>query len=300
MASSRPWQELRPISTRGQYWQMIPSEDVKTLKDFERELAAIEESASGLGHRVAAAHAARSLLGFQAEWHIRGIVYHLRRLSEKYAGFAGEVSARASTGARVIVMYSPTFQEMLFEFYALVNLCRIALDNLRIYLNPLFTRTSDQLPKSIRDVLNGSTNCPIYTTLRGEVLLYYLLDLRNCLVHYRSFATSDNACVLEEGADTAKLVEDDDTYFKAMARGEFRRVAEDRICVNVFLPDRIFESDNDTTKRLALFTYREKWNLLSMGRSIAQLATGALGTTLHCLEEIKDPVFEFSSKKPRT
>jgi hypothetical protein len=43
-------------------------------------------------------------------------------------------------------MYASSYQQMLFEFYTLVSLCRIALDNLRLYLRPLFIRTSDELP----------------------------------------------------------------------------------------------------------------------------------------------------------
>jgi hypothetical protein len=43
-------------------------------------------------------------------------------------------------------MYASSYQQMLFEFYTLVSLCRIALDNLRLYLGPLFIRTSDELP----------------------------------------------------------------------------------------------------------------------------------------------------------
>jgi hypothetical protein len=270
----------------------------RQLQDFAAEINALQQSVEGIGHRVAAAHPERSLFGFQAEWHIRGVLYHLRQLFQHHALFVSEVSARASTGASVLVMYSLSYQEMLFEFYALVNLCRIALDNLRVYLKPLFIGTSDTLPKSVRDVLKGSTNCPIYMALVGQLLVEYLLDLRNCLVHYRSFATSDNAYVVEEGAEMPRVSGADfDTYVAAMARADFRRVGRDGVSVNVCLPDRIFETDDRGGTRLAEFTYEERWSLPSTAQNFVQLTIGALKASLDCLAELEEPVFEFSAKK---
>lgn len=270
----------------------------RQLQDFAAEIKALQQSVEGIGHRVAAAHPERSLFGFQAEWHIRGVLYHLRQLFQHYEVFVNEVSARAGTGASVVIMYSLSYQEMLFEFYALVNLCRIALDSLRVYLKPLFTKTSDTLPKSLRDVLKGSTNCPVYMALAGQPLVEYLLDLRNCLVHYRSFATSDNAYLVEEGAEMPRVLEDGfDSYLVAMARADFRRVGKEAISVNVCLPDRIFETDDRGGTRLAQFTYEERWSLLSTARNFVQLTIGALKASLDCLAELEGHVFEFSAKK---
>lgn len=248
----------------------------------------------GVGHRVAEAQTSRALLGYQAEWHMRGVLYHLRRLYEFYAEFTREVSSRAGTGASVLVMYAPSFQQMLFEFYALVNLARISFDNLRVYLGPLFKRSSDHLPKSVRDVLKGSTNCQVYTALAGQEALDYLLDIRNCLVHYRSFATSDNAYVIEEGIE---VEEEGEEFFDAMARAEFRRVSPNMISVNVLLPDRIFDTDASGNKRLSKFTYAERWSLLSMARSFAELTIHTLRHAAQCLIEINDPVYEFHAKQ---
>ena len=111
----------------------------RPVSSFEQDIGALEALGNGLGHRVAEKHGERSLLGFQAEWHIRGVLYHLRRLFELHGQFVHEVSLRAGTGANVLLMYAPSYQQMLFEFYALVNLSRISLDNLRVYLGPLFT-----------------------------------------------------------------------------------------------------------------------------------------------------------------
>jgi hypothetical protein len=146
---------------------MTPNDpNSRKLADFERQIAELEESVRGLGHRVATAHPDRSLVAYQAEWHIRGVIYHLRRLFEMYAVFTRKVGQMAAdTGAQVIYLFAPSFQPMLFEFYALVNLCRISLDNLRIFLKPLFKPSSHQLPKSVRDVMKGKSDCPIYNAL---------------------------------------------------------------------------------------------------------------------------------------
>lgn len=263
------------------------------LAEFEKSITAIEEAAKGLAERIAATHPERSMLGYQAEWHIRGMVYHLRRCLQHYTLFIQEISARAATGASNISMFAPSFQEMLFEFYALVNLCKISLDNLRVYLKPLFMPSSNQLPKSVRDVLKGSSDCPVYTGLAGQPLLEYLMDLRNCLVHYRSFATSDNAYVAEE--DTANLLgeSDGDAFLESMARADFRKIEPNGISVNVSLPDQIFEDASASRKRLAIFTYKERMSLVSMARNFVQLTAGALTGSLSLLAEIDDPVFRF-------
>lgn len=192
--------------------------------------------------------------------------------------------------------FAPSFQHMLFEFYALVNLCRISLDNLRSYLRPLFTRTSDQLPRSVRDVLQGTTNCPVYMFLTDQPLLDYLLDLRNCLVHYRSFATSDNAYVIEEGSEEAPA---DDEYLAAMAKADFRRIGKKGISVNVLVPDRIFGKDKRGGTHLAQFTFTQRWGLISTARGFAELSIGALSHTLRLLAEVPEPVFEFSAKRAK-
>lgn len=271
------------------------------LSEFEKSIAALEKAASGLGHLVAEAHEDRSLAGFQAEWHLRGLIYHLRCCMEHYSTFVGEVSARASTGASAIVMFAPSYQQMLFELYALVNLAKISLDNLRVYLRPLFVPSSPQLPKSIRDVLAGASDCPVYQGLTSQPLLAYLMDLRNCLVHYRSFATSDNAIVEEESVDGLLEEADRNPFLIAMARAEFRRVGRNGISVNVLLPDRIFE---EKTKgggdRLAQFTYDERWNLISMARGFVEISAGALIATMNLLAEVDEPKFHFSAKSAKS
>src|SRR5437667_6789273 len=271
----------RPLSGEGSVPRVTIGREwfnPRKAEDFVAEIDALEKSVSGLAHKVAAARPERSLLAHQAEWHIRGILYHLRRLVDHYSSFVREVSSRAATGSSHIIMYAPCFQRVLFEFYALVNLSRISLDNLRTYLRPLFTGASDQLPKSIRDVLKGETNCPVYAALVGQEAVDYLLDVRNCLVHYRSFATADNAIVLEEGVDPLPPLGDSDSFLGSMARAYFRRIGHDASSVNIYMPDRIFEEQS--TGKLAKFTYEQKWGLVPNARTFAFLTIRALSLAL--------------------
>jgi hypothetical protein len=47
---------------------------------------------------------------------------------------------------------------MMFEFHALVVLARIALDNLRMTLAPVFKTPVSQISKSVADVVAGHTD----------------------------------------------------------------------------------------------------------------------------------------------
>jgi hypothetical protein len=268
----------------------------RRLEDAIADIEELVNSSKGRARQIASAYPDRAQLAFQAEWHIRGAQYHFHRFYGLYCEFVREVSTRAALGVSVIFMYAPQFQQMLFEFYALVNLCRISLDNLRVYLKPLF-RGSNLLPKSIRDVLKGTSTCPIYEALAGSEELEYLMDVRNCLVHYRSFATSDNAIVVEQGLDASTLGIEDKSFFEAMARADFRWVDQKTIAVHVLLPDRIFETDEHGGTRLARFTYTTRRNMMTMAREFAALSIGGLSFALQYLAELKDPEFEFASKK---
>jgi hypothetical protein len=274
----------------------VQDSNPRKVEDFVADIDALEGSVNGLARRVVGSHRDRSLLADQADWHIQGILYHLRRLVDHYSSFVREVGSRAGLGPSIVVMYAPCYQRALFEFYALVNLCRISLDNLRIYLRPLFVPNSDQLPKSIRDVLKGETNCPVYTALVGQDAVDYLLDVRNRLVHYRSFGTSDNAFVVKEGFKPPRDFGGDvDTFLASMAKAYFRPVGKNAFSVNVYMPDRIFE-DRERGK-LATFTYEQKWGLVPNARTFATIAVSSLASALTCLSEIDQPVFVFSARK---
>jgi len=129
----------------------------------------------------------------------------LETLLEKYVVFGEELANRANIGADAVIMHLPEIQHLMFEFYALINLCKISLDNLRTFLSPTFT--NNHLPKSIRSFIKGKSDCPVYQELICEPILMYLIDIRNCLVHYRSFATSDNTFAVNTKIDFNELID---------------------------------------------------------------------------------------------
>jgi hypothetical protein len=151
-------------------------------------------------------------------------------------------------------MYTPESQELIFEFYALVNLSRIALDHLRHLLSKLFKTPFNNLPKSITGYKAGTTDCPICERISNDPVIAYLIDLRNCLVHYRTFATKDNTVATREGFDE---LEDPEGFL----RSSFRVDEQSRLVFNIYLPDEIFVMSGNN-KTLAKFTYNNGNNLL--------------------------------------
>lgn len=276
---------------------MAEESSPRRLADFEKDIAKLEKMFTNVIPETLRKKPEHSFLIYQAEWHIRGMLYHNQRVFSHYSDFVREVSERAGTGANIIILYAPMFQQMLFELYALVNLCRIALDNLRLYLAPVFKTPRNQLPKSVRNFIKGAGDCSVLNLLCQQELFEYLVDLRNCLVHYRSFAIRDNAIVIEEGAEARDILEDNNPFFASMARAEFHRVGEMGIAINVYLPDRIFETDANGNKSLAKFTYDQKWNLLSMARSFTELGVVILTEAMRLLADTKEPLYTYSKGK---
>lgn len=267
---------------------------LKKFEDFSTELNEIDESISQAARSLAEAKREVALSVCQAEWHVRGLTHHCRNLVGYYAEVAKGVSERAGSGANMIVMYAPSVQKMWVEFYALVNLARITLDNLRHLLAPLFVTKFNQLPKSISDYVKDSTDCPVYQRLAEEKVVEYLSDIRNCIVHYRTFATNDNTLAIEEGLEQPEVVENQE-WFKPMARACFRRVGEAGVSVNFYLPDIVFVR-GPGDKRLAPFTYNEKYNVLSQSMEFARLVAWAVGQSLVLLVEPGKPTYSY--KKP--
>jgi hypothetical protein len=183
---------------------------------------------------------------------------------------------------------------MWVEFYALVNLARITLDNLRHLLSPLFITKLNQLPKSISDYVKDSTDCPVYQRLAEDKAVEYLSDIRNCIVHYRTFATNDNALAVEEGLEQSEAIMDQE-WFEPMARACFRRVGEGGVSVNVYLPDVVFVR-GPADKRLAHFTYNERYNVLSQSIEFVRLVASAVGQSFVLLVEPGKPTYSY--KKP--
>ncbi|MEW6682697.1 MAG: hypothetical protein AB1451_07205 [Nitrospirota bacterium] len=267
---------------------------LRRIEDIEPELAHMTTNAIDMVCSVIDSRPEHTLLARQAEWHICGIHYHCERFYEQYRRFVEEAAARVATGAEAVVMYSPDSQRMFFEFYALVVLARIVLDNLRHYVAPAFTTRFGEIPKSVTAVLKGETNCPLYEEIRGNALLAYLIDLRDCLVHYHSFAVSDNVLLIQEGATTPGAM-DRHSFFAGMARAFFRRVNNCGASVNVYLPDKIFETHSGH-RRLADFTYDKKWHILSMAVGFANLSVSAVAKALKVLQETDTPIFRYAKR----
>ncbi|NLJ19382.1 hypothetical protein [Globicatella sulfidifaciens] len=204
------------------------------------------------------------LRAYRAEWHIKGLIYHCKNILEKYTTFAEEVMIRvtADEGRRldILIMHSQEIQQLMYEFYALVNLSKRSLDNLSILVYPLFV--NKDIPKSISDFKSGTTNCPMYERLANDPITDYLIDLRNCLVHFRTFATNDNAYVIKEGVNDDSVMDIAKDWVSPMAKAMFRYTEDTKIVVNIFLPDKIFDKNGNGDKKLAKFTYDNKFNLL--------------------------------------
>jgi hypothetical protein len=267
--------------------------DARELESFARDLQlAVSEIPSAVS-RVLGISDQTDTRACQAEWHVRGIRYHCENLFKHYQRFARGVSARATSSDSyplALVMHSPEVQSMMFEFYALVNLARISLDRLIYLLGPVFKTPLSQLPNSVNDLLRGKTECPVYQTLAKQHVVRYLIDVRDCLVHFRSFATSDNAVVIQEGQDEPTGLSDP-SFFRA----SFRPVDERRIAVNVLLPDRIF-TDADK-KKMEPFLYEQRISLLSQSREFLQLIAKTTTDALALLIQPGKPVYEYSKNK---
>ncbi|MFC1794876.1 hypothetical protein ACFL3Q_14975 [Planctomycetota bacterium] len=279
--------------------EQIPNSDIgghRTLKHFECETSEAEKSFGRAARNVIEKHAEHALVVHQADWHLRGVLHHTRNVLATYTEFADEIASRASIDPLpdVIIMYAPSFQTMMFEFYALVNLSRITLDNIRLFLRPVFKTDFGQLPKSVNKFLQGKTDCPAYLDLADNPVLQYLSDLRNCIVHFRTFATSDNAVVVGDhvGQDEQEKLLSGNEWFDPMAKAHFRWVGDD-VSVNVLLPDRIFDHSGSTEK-MVKFTYVERYNLLSQSMNFMRLICYAIGKVYSLLIDPGKPTFVFS------
>lgn len=270
--------------------------ELRELKVFEEEIADIEKVFGKSAYKVIAKNAAAALVVHQADWHLRGVLYHIRNILTSYAEFANGVASRANIEPppKVIIMYAPSFQTMMFEFYALVNLSHITLDNLRLFLRPVFKTNFGQLPKSINRFFKGKTDCPVYLDLANDNVIQYLSDLRDCIVHFRTFATSDNAVVVGDhvNQDEQEKLLTENKWFDPMAKAHFRRVG-DGVSVNVYLPDRIFDYSG-LTEKMVKFTYVERYNLLSVSMNFMQLICYAISKVYSLLIDPGRPTFVFS------
>jgi hypothetical protein len=271
---------------------------VSPLTDLAHELEELEAASTTVVAELLGTRKEHSTRAHQAHWHIRGMVYYCLNLLKNYTVFGEEISKRSRTGANAIMMHSRECQSLMFDFYTLVLLARISLDNLRTYLAPLFITPYSQVPKSVRDFNKDNTDCPIYRKLAEESLLDYLTDIRDCLVHYRSFATNDIALVMDEQTSFPQELHTSSLQFQPMFRAVFRRISEDELSVNIYLPDKVFETDHGN-KKMVQFTYHQRINLLSQSVIFAKFASLAIIEALIYLRDNDAPCFSFNKKKHR-
>lgn len=273
---------------------------LKGFEAFIADLDAIERDVRDSVLALDKARPAHRLTVHQAEWHVRGVVYHCRRLVQHYKEVAQGVADRVvglEPKPDVVVMYSPAVQQMWIEFYALVNLARISLDTLRNLLAPIFVTEFGNLPKSISGYLEGGTDCPVYRWLAEQPLTQYLSDIRNCLVHFRSFATGDNSLVVRERFEEEQFKEAQESdWMRPMARGVFRHVGDNGVSVNFYVPDVIFDRSG-TGEKLAKFTYEKRYNVLSQSLAFVQLVSGAVMMSLILVTDKSEATYSYAKPK---
>lgn len=259
--------------------------DLITLSSFEAELDELESQAAAGIAAVLSAKPEHSLLIGQADWHVRGLLYHVRALLGRYREVVAAIAARTGPRPAMVIMHAPEMQELLFEFYAFMFLARITLDELKNYVRPILS--GHNLPNSVNAMLKGATDCPLYRDYLPDnaALLRYLIDMRDCIVHHRSFATSDNTVAVELGFDDASVLLDNSIWHESLIRVTYWFPKEDAVSVNALLPDAVYGYDERGT-RIGLirpFTYDERNNLLIQCREFTKLVSGAVLVALTLL-----------------
>lgn len=237
------------------------------IDDYAADMQEMYTVLSGLIQKFKCISKGAFLAGEYADWHLKGMVYHAEKLIKEYRGIVEELSIRlgAIEKADIFIMHTPQLNNFMYEFYAFINLARISLDNLRHLLYPLFTNDGRQLPKSITDLEKGFTDCPVYERIAITPELQYLIDLRNCIVHFRTFATSNNSVIFREGAEVDLEQLTGNNWTTPMAKGFFRVTETQDLVFNIFLPDTIYDR-TAKNKKLSKFKYEQRINVL--GESI--------------------------------
>lgn len=229
---------------------------------YIKELEEMNETLNDICNEYRNLSKENAIISDYAQWHFRGLVYHTKNIIFQYGKIGDELQKRLNKieNPDVIIMYSPHTQNLMFEFYAFINLARISLDNLKHLLYPLFITPIKELPKSITDLGSGKTNCPVYERIAKTEELQYLIDLRNCLVHYKTLAVNDNSVFTKEGVDELNL-ESYKNWTAAMTKGVFRIHDKNKITFDIYLPDKIYDRSNNN-KKLTEFTYNNSFNIV--------------------------------------
>ena len=241
-----------------------------------------------------------------AAWHVRGQIYHARRLYQHYRELSDQVGRRVNAllpdnPPDVLVFTSPTLQELLYEFYAFLALARISLDELRHLLRPILVPAQGgSLPKSIRAMVAGVTDCPVLIALRGEPLLSHLIDMRDCLVHHKTFASAELLLVVKDGSDVDLGLFLERGWSRPVTVPQYRLTENNEIVFNVLLPDRIYSypiPDNRGSV-VSPFTYDEGNNLLTQVVEYLRFGCSQVVQTISLLRDHEGQPYDWDRSPP--
>jgi hypothetical protein len=273
----------------------------RRLAEFDAELAELTGFREQVVQKLLEVAPEHRLLTNQASWHLLGLNYHLGAIRDLYGRVShdvGDIAAGDPTG-NIIVCHSPAMQRLMFEFHAFISLARITLDQLVRFARPSFDRKGD-LPRSVNELLTKwETDSPVYERLHSEIdLVRYLIDLRDCLVHQRTFATSDNTVAVEEGYPADKIPDLGIWGDRPVTRVTFRRLGGTKVAVNVILPDAIYKyrADGAQEGMLSEFTYENGYNLLGQSREFTRLCTISVAEAL--IDSVTDKTY-YLKKRPQ-
>jgi len=242
---------------------MTTKKEQRKTTDFEAEIQEMEKVINSILTEYQKLSEEHYLKGLHAHWHLKGLNFHMKNLITNYNIISKEVLARLNKVelVDVLIMHTPEIRNLMYEFYAFINLARITLDNIKYILSPLFITPFNHMPKSITGLASGMTDCPVYERIANTEELHYLIDIRNCIVHYRSFSTSDNSIIIKEGVSIDDPKVENSNWIKPMAKGTFRITENKDVVFNIFIPDVIFDKNNG--KKMVEFSYDKRINLLA-------------------------------------
>ena len=216
----------------------------------------------------------------RAQWTIEGVIYHFRNMSKHYSELYNDVVQRAFSMKEqsgkypdVIIFYERLVPNLYHELYAFVNLLRILFDMYPKLIHYQFQNRRN-LPKSISSFKRRTTDCGLLERLATDEYINYFKDFRDCINHYRSFAVGTIAiafseCLSDAEREPCSKLED---VWCLMLLAEFRIENDKDLVFNVYLPDKIFESEGND-KLVKVFSYAEKKNILAYSmRAIRQVA----------------------------
>lgn len=267
----------------------------RKLDHFEKEIEGIESLVRKSVQKIAQAKLEYYWLAHEAEWHLNGLTYHVRRICQLYNEIAVKITERAMIAERpgVLIFYSPEMQALLFEFYALVTLSRITLDHITQHtLAPLFKPGA--LPGSVNDFLKGSSDIKLHESLKEESSTRYLIDVRDCMVHHRTFATSDNTVAIADHMNEDAIAGIKENWKYPITRTYFRLANEHKLVVNILLPDAFYEYDQAGNRGRLIkdFSYSERRNILRYSMDFIHICGAATIQVLELLEKEKLPQYK--------